>query len=187
MPPTAASRRPCSKERGGGWPSHSTRLNRLPRSGACGIKTGKAVEVPRNILRYLTQTQQAQVLEHIPDQHLPIFMFLMDYGVRVGEACALAGLIFRNAWRGFGRRPWKRPSWRPCLIARMPGQASPHHAMRTYRRRNPSRAVDSAGCCQPKQALKTYGRAVPRRDAQPRAQLQFASTQNDFRRSALSS
>lgn len=48
-----------------------------------------AVEVPRKVLRYMTQAQQAHVLEHIPDQHLPLFMFLMDYGVWVGEACAL--------------------------------------------------------------------------------------------------
>jgi integrase len=47
------------------------------------------VRVPRKTPKWLTAEQQDLVLEHIPKDHRPIFMFMMQYGTRPGEACAL--------------------------------------------------------------------------------------------------
>jgi len=38
---------------------------------------------------WLTQETQRRILEHIPDEHKPIFVFLFTYGCRPGEARAL--------------------------------------------------------------------------------------------------
>lgn len=47
------------------------------------------VEVPEQPIRWLTQEQQALVLEQMPDHHRPIFEFMMTYGCRPSEARAL--------------------------------------------------------------------------------------------------
>lgn len=47
------------------------------------------VEVPRKPIKWMNPEQQAQVMEHIAPPYRPIFMFLMQYGARVAEACAL--------------------------------------------------------------------------------------------------
>ncbi|MBI5522406.1 MAG: site-specific integrase [Desulfarculus sp.] len=47
------------------------------------------VQVPRRAVKVMTADQQVRVLESIPTPHRPIFMFLMEYGCRVSEACAL--------------------------------------------------------------------------------------------------
>lgn len=47
------------------------------------------VVVPKKPIKWMNQDQQARVMEYIPAPHRPIFMFLMQYGCRVGEACAL--------------------------------------------------------------------------------------------------
>lgn len=40
-------------------------------------------------IRYLTKAQQEKVLSFIPDRHRGIFEFAMEYGLRIGEVCAL--------------------------------------------------------------------------------------------------
>lgn len=47
------------------------------------------VQVPEQAIRWLTPAQQDALLAALPDQHRPIFGFLMVYGCRVSEACAL--------------------------------------------------------------------------------------------------
>ena len=44
---------------------------------------------PPQEIKYLTLEQQEQVLEAIPERHRPIFQFMMEYGLRPGEARAL--------------------------------------------------------------------------------------------------
>lgn len=48
-----------------------------------------SVQLPRRAVRIMTADQQTRVLERIPAPHRPIFLFLMEYGCRVSEACAL--------------------------------------------------------------------------------------------------
>lgn len=43
----------------------------------------------KNEIRYLTKAQQEKVLSFIPDRHRGIFEFAMEYGLRIGEICAL--------------------------------------------------------------------------------------------------
>ena len=40
-------------------------------------------------IRYLTYDQQQSVLQAIPERHRGIFEFAMEYGLRIGEVCAL--------------------------------------------------------------------------------------------------
>lgn len=40
-------------------------------------------------IRYLTYEQQQKVLEAIPERHRGVFEFAMEYGLRIGEVCAL--------------------------------------------------------------------------------------------------
>jgi integrase len=47
------------------------------------------IKVPERAPRWITAEQQAAAVRHIPQEHWPIFMFLMEYGCRVAEACAL--------------------------------------------------------------------------------------------------
>lgn len=49
-----------------------------------------AVHVPRKAIRWINPDQQLEVLEYLPAQHRPIFIFMMAFGCRVAEACALA-------------------------------------------------------------------------------------------------
>lgn len=46
-------------------------------------------KVPHEPIQWLGPEEQAAVLTQIPPEHRPIFEFMMLYGVRVGEACAL--------------------------------------------------------------------------------------------------
>lgn len=45
--------------------------------------------IPPQEIKYLTLEQQERVLEAIPGRHRPIFAFMMEYGLRPGEARAL--------------------------------------------------------------------------------------------------
>ncbi|MBI4798263.1 MAG: tyrosine-type recombinase/integrase [Desulfarculus sp.] len=45
--------------------------------------------LPHHPRKHLTAEQQALVLKHILEEDQPIFLFLMQFGCRVGEACAL--------------------------------------------------------------------------------------------------
>lgn len=47
------------------------------------------VEVPRPPVRWMNKDQQTAALEKIAPAHRPIFLFLFEYGARVGEACGL--------------------------------------------------------------------------------------------------
>ena len=47
------------------------------------------VKVPRKAKKYLLPEQRLKVLEEIPAEHLPIFAFMVQYGCRPAEACAL--------------------------------------------------------------------------------------------------
>jgi integrase len=47
------------------------------------------VRVPRKAVAWLTVEQQIKIIDKIPIEHRPIFMFLMQYGARPAEACAL--------------------------------------------------------------------------------------------------
>lgn len=47
------------------------------------------VSVPEKEIEWLTPEAQALALEHIPEIHRPIFEFMMLYGCRPGEVCAL--------------------------------------------------------------------------------------------------
>ena len=40
-------------------------------------------------IEYLQYEEQAQIFDAIPEHHRPIFQFMMEYGVRSGEAMAL--------------------------------------------------------------------------------------------------
>jgi integrase len=40
-------------------------------------------------IRYLTREQQEKVLQAIPERHRGIFEFAMEFGLRIGEVCAL--------------------------------------------------------------------------------------------------
>jgi integrase len=40
-------------------------------------------------IRYLTYDEQQKVLLNLPDRHRPVFEFAMEYGLRIGEVCAL--------------------------------------------------------------------------------------------------
>jgi len=44
---------------------------------------------PKRRIKYLSLEQQQSAISQIPEEHQPVFMFLFQYGVRVGEACAL--------------------------------------------------------------------------------------------------
>jgi integrase len=44
---------------------------------------------PPQVIEYLTMDQQNKVLEAVPERHRPIFMIMMEYGLRPGEARAL--------------------------------------------------------------------------------------------------
>lgn len=69
-----------------------------------------SVAVPEQPIRWLNHDSQVKVLEKIPEEHRPIFVFLFLYGCRVAEACALCwdqvdfeqGAIFLT--RTFSRR-----------------------------------------------------------------------------------
>jgi integrase len=43
----------------------------------------------KDCIKYLTYEEQQRVLSHIPDRHRGIFEFAMEYGLRIGEVCAL--------------------------------------------------------------------------------------------------
>lgn len=47
------------------------------------------IKVPQKPIRYLSPRQQGEALNQIPEIHQPVFIFLMDHGIRVAEACAL--------------------------------------------------------------------------------------------------
>ena len=47
------------------------------------------VSVPEQEIVWLKREQQARLLAHVPAVHRPIFAFMITYGVRVNEACAL--------------------------------------------------------------------------------------------------
>jgi integrase len=47
------------------------------------------VKVPKKAVAWMNQEEQTAILEQIPTQHRPIFFFLMEYGTRPSEACAL--------------------------------------------------------------------------------------------------
>ena len=49
-------------------------------------------------IEYLTMDQQQSVLDHIPPRDRPIFEFMMEYGVRPGEARAFKGTRSRAVW-----------------------------------------------------------------------------------------
>lgn len=48
-----------------------------------------SVRVPKKRKRWLSQEQQLAIMEFVPFKHRPIFLFMMDYGVRPAAACAL--------------------------------------------------------------------------------------------------
>lgn len=48
-----------------------------------------SVDVPQKTIQWMLPEQQSAALVHLPQRHQPIFRFLMLYGCRVGEACAL--------------------------------------------------------------------------------------------------
>ncbi len=47
------------------------------------------LSVPKRAIRWLTAEAQATILDKIAPAHRPIFLFMMEYGCRIGEACAL--------------------------------------------------------------------------------------------------
>ncbi|MFZ0389451.1 MAG: tyrosine-type recombinase/integrase, partial [Calditrichia bacterium] len=49
-------------------------------------------------IEYLTLDQQESILEAIPERHRPIYQFMMEYGVRPGEARALQKNCLENGY-----------------------------------------------------------------------------------------
>lgn len=44
---------------------------------------------PQKRIKHLSPQQQRDIIDNIPEQHRPIFLFMCQYGCRVGEACGL--------------------------------------------------------------------------------------------------
>lgn len=59
------------------------------REDISSVPTVPAVKVPEKEIDWLTPEEQALVLKHIPEIHRPIFEFMMLYGCRPSEVCAL--------------------------------------------------------------------------------------------------
>lgn len=47
------------------------------------------IKVPKPEIKWLTKEQQLQILQHIPERHKPIFVYLFNTGCRPGEARGL--------------------------------------------------------------------------------------------------